>query len=64
MYFRMSIAEIIKEVPNLSIEELKTVAQALREAAEDLEDLPDVLAVLNTPGTPIPMDEIRGIHGL
>jgi hypothetical protein len=60
----MSVAEIIDEVPNLSIEELKSVAQALREAAEDLEDLPDVLAVLNSPSVPIPMDEIRKMCGL
>ena len=60
----MSVAEILKEVPNLSIDEMKEVARALREAMEDIEDLPDVLAVLSSPGNPIAMDEIRKKHGL
>ena len=38
---------------------MNEVARALREAMEDAEDLPDVLAVLNNPGKPIPMTEIR-----
>jgi hypothetical protein len=60
----MSVAEILKEVPNLSLDELKEVARALREAMEDAEDLPDVLAVLNAPGRPIPMAEIRKKYDL
>jgi hypothetical protein len=32
---RMSVAEIVKEVPNLSLDEMKEVARALREAMED-----------------------------
>jgi hypothetical protein len=55
----MSVAEIVREVPNLSPEELKQVARALREAMEDAEDLADVIAVLEHPGTPVPMSEIR-----
>ncbi len=55
----MSVADIVKEVPHLSFQEMKEVAQALREAMEDNEDLADVLAVLNHPGIPIPMAEIR-----
>lgn len=55
----MSVAEIVKEVPNLSLDEMKEVARALREAMEDTEDLSDVLAVLENPGKPIPMSEIR-----
>ncbi len=42
----MSVAEIVKEVPNLSLDEMKEVARALREAMEDADDLSDVLAVL------------------
>jgi hypothetical protein len=60
----MSVAEIVKEVPNLSLEEMKEVARALREAMEDSEDLADVLAVLENPGPPVPMAEIRGKYGL
>jgi hypothetical protein len=60
----MSVAEIVKEVPHLSFDEMKEVARALREAMEDNEDLPDVLAVLSNPGTPIPMAEIRKKYGL
>jgi len=60
----MSVAEIVKEVPNLSLDEIKEVARALREAMEDYEDLPDVLAVLNNPGTPIPFEEIRKKYGV
>ena len=60
----MSVAEIVKEVPNLSLEEMKEVARALREAMEDAGDLSDVLAVLENPGKPIPMDEIRKKYGL
>ncbi len=60
----MSVAEIVKEVPNLSIEEMKQVARALREAMEDAEDLADVLAVLDSPGVPIPMSEIRKTYNL
>ena len=60
----MSVAEIVKEVPNLSLDEMKEVARALREAMEDSEDLADVLAVLENPGTPIPMSEIRKKYNL
>ena len=60
----MSVAEIVKEVPNLSLTEMKEVARALREAMEDSEDLADVLAVLENPGTPIPMADIREKYGL
>jgi hypothetical protein len=60
----MSVAEIVKEVPNLSLAEMKEVALALREAMEDNEDLADVLAVLASPGTPIPMSEIRKKYNL
>ncbi len=60
----MTVAEIVKEVPNLSLDERKEVARALREAMEDAEDLPDVMAVLNNPGKPIPMAEIRKKYGL
>ena len=60
----MSVAEIVKEVPNLSLDEMKEVARALREAMEDAEDLSDVMAVLNNPGKPIPMAEIRQKYGL
>ena len=60
----MSVAEIVKEVPKLSLEEMKEVARALREAMEDNEDLADVLAVLENPGTPIPMSEIRKKYNL
>ena len=60
----MSVAEIVKEVPNLSLDEMKEVARALREAMEDSEDLADVLAVLENPGTPVPMSEIRKKYSL
>ncbi len=60
----MSVAEIVKEVPNLSLDEMKEVARALREAMEDAEDLADVLAILENPGTPVPMDEIRKKYSL
>ena len=60
----MSVAEIVKEVPNLSLEEMKEVARALREAMEDADDLSDVLAVLENPGKPIPMSEIRKKYSL
>jgi hypothetical protein len=60
----MSVADIVKEVPNLSTDEMKQVARALREAMEDNEDLSDVLAVLENPGTPIPMSEIRKKYDL
>ena len=60
----MSVAEIVKEVPNLSLDEMKEVARALREAMEDAEDLSDVMAVLNNPGKPIPMAEVRQKYGL
>jgi len=55
----MSVAEIVKKVPNLSLDEMKEVARALRDAMEDVEDMSDVLAVLNHPGQPMPMAEIR-----
>jgi hypothetical protein len=55
----MSVAEIVKEVSNLSLDEMKEVPRALREAMEDAEDLPDVLVVLESPDIPIPMSEIR-----
>ena len=54
----------MKAVPNLSLEEMKEVARALREAMEDADDLQDVLAVLENPGKPIPMSEIRKKHNL
>ena len=38
--------------------------QALREAMEDADDLSDVLAVLENPGKPIPMSEIRKMYRL
>ncbi len=60
----MSVAEIVKEVPNLSLDEMKEVARELREAMEDAEDLTDVLAVLENPGIPIPMSEIRKKYNL
>jgi hypothetical protein len=60
----MSVADIVKEVPNLSLAEMKEVARALREAMEDSEDLADVLAVLENPGQPIPMSEIRKKYNL
>ena len=60
----MSVADILKEVPNLSLAEMKEVARALREAMEDSEDLADVLAVLENPGQPIPMSEIRKKYNL
>jgi hypothetical protein len=60
----MSVAEIVKEVPNLSLSEMKEVARALREAMEDADDLSDVLAVLENPGVPIPMSEIRNKYKL
>lgn len=60
----MSVAEIVKEVPKLSLDEMKEVARALREAMEDTEDLADVLAVLENPGTPIPMADLRKKYGL
>jgi hypothetical protein len=60
----MSVADIVKEVPNLSLDEMKEVARALREAMEDAEDLSDVLAVLESPGIPIPMSEIRKKYNL
>jgi hypothetical protein len=60
----MSVAEIVKEVPNLSLDEMKEVARALREAMEDADDLSDVLAVLENPGKPIPMPEIRKKYSL
>jgi hypothetical protein len=60
----MSVAEIVKEVPNLSLDEMKEVARALREAMEDADDLADVLAVLENPGQPIPMAEIRKKYNL
>jgi acyl-CoA reductase-like NAD-dependent aldehyde dehydrogenase len=60
----MSVAEIVKEVPKLSLDEMKEVARALREAMEDADDLSDVLAVLENPGKPIPMAEIRKKYSL
>jgi hypothetical protein len=59
----MSVAEIVKEAPKLSLE-MKEVARALREAMEDADDLSDVLAVLENPGKPIPMSEIRKKYSL
>ncbi len=60
----MSVSEIVKEVPNLSLAEMKEVARALREAMEDQADLADVMAVLENPGTPIPMSDIRKKYDL
>jgi hypothetical protein len=60
----MSVADIVKEVPNLSLAEMKEVAHALREAMEDTDDLADVLAVLENPGQPVPMSEIRKKYNL
>ena len=60
----MSVTEIVKEVPKLSLDEMKVVARALREAMEDNEDLSDVLAVLKNPGKPVPMAQIRKKYDL
>jgi len=60
----MSVAKIVKEVPNLSLDGMKEVARALRKAMEDSEDLADGLAVLENPGTPIPMADLRDKYGL
>lgn len=60
----MSVAEIVKEARDLSLEEMKEMARALREAMEDADDLADVLTVLENPGRPIPMDDIRKKHAL
>lgn len=60
----MSVAEIVKEVPKLSLDEMKEVARALRLAMENSEDLADVLPVLKNPGTPIPMADIRKKYSL
>jgi hypothetical protein len=60
----MSVTDIVKEVPNLSLDEMKEVARALREAMEDADDLADVLAVLENPGRPVPMAEIRKKYNL
>jgi hypothetical protein len=60
----MSVADIVKEVPNLSLAEMKEVAHALREAMEDTDDLADVLAVLENPGQPVPLSEIRKKYNL
>jgi hypothetical protein len=55
----MRAEEIIKALPKLSIEGMKEVALALREAMEDRADLIDVIAVFGNPGTPIPVSEVR-----
>jgi hypothetical protein len=55
----MSAGEIVKELPKLSLDELKEVARALREAMEDAEGLPDVLAVLDNAGKAVAMAEMR-----
>jgi hypothetical protein len=60
----MSVAEIVKEASNLSLNEMKEAARALREAMEDADDLQDVLAVLENPGKPIPMSAIRKKYNL
>ena len=60
----MSVGEIVEEISKLSLEEMKVIARALREAMEDADDLSDVLAVLENPGKQIPMDEIRKNYGL
>jgi len=60
----MNVADIVKEVPNLTLYEMKEVARALRESMEDSEDLADVLAILENPGTPIPMADIRKKYNL
>ncbi len=60
----MRVSDIVKEVPNLSLDEMKEVARALREAMEDADDLADVLAVLENPGRPVPMAEIRKKYNL
>jgi chromosome condensin MukBEF ATPase and DNA-binding subunit MukB len=60
----MSVPEIIREIQHLSRDEMKEVARALREAMEDNEDISDVLAVLENPGQPIPMSEIRKKYNL
>ncbi|HWB61756.1 MAG TPA: hypothetical protein VG733_19895 [Chthoniobacteraceae bacterium] len=43
---------------------MKEVLRALHELIEDIEDLPEVLAVLKNPSEPIPMAEIRKKYGL
>jgi hypothetical protein len=60
----MSVAEIVKEVPKLSVDEMKLLGRALQEAIEDAEDSPDVPEILNDPGKPVSMDEIRRKFGL
>ena len=60
----MSVAEIVKKVPSLSLDEMKEVARALREAMKDAEDLSDVMTVLESPGIPVPMSEIRKKYDL
>jgi hypothetical protein len=61
---RMRVEEIVKELPKLSVDEMKLLARALQEAIEDAEDSLDVLAVLNDPGKPVSMDEMRRKCGL
>ena len=60
----MRVEEIVKELPELSIDEMKLLARALQEAIEDAEDALEMLAVLNDPGKPVSMDEIRRKWGL
>jgi len=60
----MSVAEIVKEVPNLSLKEMKEIARALHEAMDDAEALSDVIAVLENPGKPISMADIRKKYNL
>ena len=61
---RMSREDLCKWRLTVSLDEMKEVARALREAMEDAEDLSDVLAVLENPGIPIPMSEVRKKYSL
>jgi hypothetical protein len=60
----MSVAEIIRELPSLSLREMKELSRVLEDAIEEAIDLPDVLAVLNRPGALVPFTEIRKKYGV
>ena len=49
--------------PDPSIK-VREPSRPLREEMEDADDLSDVLTVLENPGTPIPMSEIRKKYNL
>ena len=56
----MSVAEIVKEVPNLSLEEMKEVARAAPKAMEDAGPTCRMCwPCWKIPGQPVPMSEIR-----